>query len=333
MRSDLLRPTLRLSIAIFLTAAIAHWFKTIAYAWYPLLAVVIVVDDNTDQSLKAATTRIAGTILGGLITFVVHTILGGWIGVMVSLVLMVPVLRLLGWQNSLSTAALVSLMFLMIPKHEELNWIYVLQRSLDTALGCAIAIGVNMVLWPRNGSQELLRLEAGLRSILLAQSQAYRLWLQGLAHRPEPLPREPIAKMLLTMESLLARELRGPHAERIKRQRWSQRLRLWDRVHHHWSAWETLLLNLPGLSPPVSCRANGGEDPLDDSVAAVETLLEGAPPRPLTSRTAKGDAAQLWQGLAQRQHLPLLMLLALAEEQRPLEASLATLRLVAAPCP
>ncbi|MEB3325365.1 MAG: FUSC family protein, partial [Cyanobacteriota bacterium] len=245
MPADLLRHTLRLAIATFLTAAIAHRFHTVAYAWYPLLAVVIVVDDNTDQSFQAATSRILGTILGGLITFLVHTILGGWIGVLVSMLLLVPVLRILGWQNALGTGALVSLMFLMIPSHEELNWHYVWQRTLDTALGCGIAIGVSLLLWPRNGARELLRLEAGLRATLLAQSRAYRRWLQGLTSRPEPLPQEPIAQTLLTMEGLLARELRGPHAQCLQRQRWSQRLRLWDRVHHHWCAWETLLLNLP----------------------------------------------------------------------------------------
>ncbi|MFM7465374.1 MAG: aromatic acid exporter family protein [Cyanobium sp.] len=69
MTPDLLRQSLRLAIATFLTAAIAIRFDTIAYVWYPLTAVVVVVDDNTDQSLKMALNRIVGTLLGGLITF------------------------------------------------------------------------------------------------------------------------------------------------------------------------------------------------------------------------------------------------------------------------
>lgn len=323
MSADLLRQTLRMAIAAFLTAAIAHRFDAVAYVWYPLLAVIIVIDDNADQSFKAATTRILGTILGGLITFLVHTILGGWIGVLVSMLLMVPVLRILGWQNALGTAALVSLMFLMIPSHEELNWQYVWQRSLDTALGCAIAIGVSLLLWPRNGARELLRLEAGLRATLLAQSRAYRRWLEGQSSRPEPLPREPLSQSLLAMEGLLARELRGPHAQDLERQRWSERLRLWDQAHQHWCAWETLLLNLPGLQPNAAPPADATQDPLTRSLANVETLLAGAP-APET-----GTAPQGWQALAERRQLPLLLLLALDEEQRPLAASLATLRLLA----
>lgn len=326
MPNDLVRQSLRLAIAAFLTAAIAMRFNTIAYVWYPLTAVVVVVDDNTDQSLKTAITRIVGTILGGLITFQVHTILGGWIGVLVSLLLMTPVLRVLGLQSSLSTAALVSLMFLMIPKHEELNWDYVFQRSLDTGVGCAIAISVGLVLWPRSGAAELLRLEARLRSSLHAQSQAHRRWLQGEGGRPAPLPREPIAQTLVAMEHLLARELRGPHAEHLQRQRWRQRLSLWDRVHHHWAAWETLLLNLPGLEPETQHFEGPTTDLLEDSVTAVETLLAGDP-----AEEPCPAASSNWQALAEQRHLPLLMLLAFAEEQRPLAASLSTLRLVA-PC-
>jgi|LakMenEpi03Aug12_release.lakeMendotaPanAssembly.Ray.scaffolds.fasta_scaffold00164_19 uncharacterized membrane protein YgaE (UPF0421/DUF939 family) len=325
MTSDLLRQSLRLAIATFLTAAIAIRFNAIAYVWYPLTAVIVVVDDNTDQSLKTAFTRIIGTILGGLITFLVHSILGGWIGVLVSLLLMVPVLRVLGLQSSLSTAALVSLMFLMIPKHEELNWDYVFQRSLDTALGCAIAIGVGLVLWPRNGTRELLRLEAGLRATLQAQSQAHRQWLQGLGGRPDPLPSEPMAATLQSMEQLVARELRGPHAQRLKQQRWRQRLRLWDRVQHHWWSWENMLLNLPGLEPQSGPTDPSTPDALESAIAEVHALLVGTPaedPDPGASR---------WQALALHRQLPLLMLLAFAEEQRPLAASLNTLRLLA-PC-
>ena len=325
MPNDLLRQSLRLAIAAFLTAAIATRFSSIAYVWYPLTAVVVVVDDNTEQSLKAAIGRIIGTFLGGLITFVVHTILGGWIGVLVSMLLMVPILRVLGLQSSLGTAALVSLMFLMIPKHEELNWDYAFQRSLDTAIGCAIAIGVGLLLWPRQGAQELHTLEAGLRSTLLAQSRAHRRWLQGLASQPEPLASERLAQAVLSMEQLLARELRGPHARRLRQQRWPQRLKLWERVQQHWCAWEGLLLNLPSRPPGPSPAPEGQEDPLQSSVIAVETLLSGA------SAPAAHPAPSIWQGLAARRNLPLLVLLALAEEQRPLAASLSTLRLVA-PC-
>ena len=76
MQNPLLRNSLKLFVATFITATIAGWTERIQFVWYPLLAVVVVVDDNDDQTLKAAAGRILGTITGGLITFLVHTILG-----------------------------------------------------------------------------------------------------------------------------------------------------------------------------------------------------------------------------------------------------------------
>ena len=94
MQNQLLRNSLKLFIAVLITAAIAVWTERIQFAWYPLLAVVMVVDDNDDHTLQAASGRILGTVAGGLITFLVHTILGGWIGVLVSMLVMIPVLQL-----------------------------------------------------------------------------------------------------------------------------------------------------------------------------------------------------------------------------------------------
>jgi len=102
----LLRNSLKLVVAVFITAAIASWTERIQFLWYPLMAVVIVVDDNDDHTIQAATSRILGTVVGGLITFLVHTLLSGWIGVLMSLLVMIPVLQRLGWQSALGTAGL-----------------------------------------------------------------------------------------------------------------------------------------------------------------------------------------------------------------------------------
>ena len=54
MRSALLRNSLRLGVAAFVTAALSLWFERIAYVWYPMLAVVTVMEDGDDLSLQAA---------------------------------------------------------------------------------------------------------------------------------------------------------------------------------------------------------------------------------------------------------------------------------------
>ncbi len=102
-----LRNSLKLAVAALITAAIAVHFDRIEFLWYPLLAVVVVVNDNDDHTLQAASGRVMGNVLGGLITFLVHTVLSGWMGVLVSLLVMMPALHLMGWQSALGTALAV----------------------------------------------------------------------------------------------------------------------------------------------------------------------------------------------------------------------------------
>lgn len=306
-------------MAAFLTAALSLWFERIAYVWYPMLAVVTVMEDGDDLSLQAARVRVFGTITGGLVTFLVHTLLSGWPGVLVSLLLMLPLLRWLGWQSAAGTATLVSLMFLMIPSHVALNWDYVFNRTLDTAVGCVIAIVVGLLFWPRRGFDRLVRLEDGLRQGYAAQLEQQRDWLEGRGERPQPLPPARLSRDLVAMEQLLAQERRGPHGQRLQRQHWSQRLQLWGAVQHHWVQWERLLGGLPDR---LGQDAEPG-DPLRAGMARMAALLRGE-----TLPALAPDPAP-WQTLARRRSLPLLPLLALAQEQHPLLASLRTLSLVA----
>lgn len=317
-------------MAAFLTAALSLWFERIAYVWYPMLAVVTVMEDGDDLSLQAARVRVFGTITGGLVTFLVHTLLSGWPGVLVSLLLMLPLLRWLGWQSAAGTATLVSLMFLMIPSHVALNWDYVFNRTLDTAVGCVIAIVVGLLFWPRRGFDRLVRLEAGLRQGYAAQLVQQRSWLEGRGERPQPLPPASLSRDLVAMEQLLAQEGRGPHGQRLQRQHWSQRLQLWGAVQHHWVQWERLLGGLPErLCPDTETTDDGAElvdgpaaDPLRVGMARMEALLRGDAQPLLTPDPGP------WQTLARRRSLPLLPLLALAQEQHPLLASLRSLSLV-----
>jgi uncharacterized membrane protein YgaE (UPF0421/DUF939 family) len=306
----LLRNSLRLGVAAFVTAALSLWFERIAYVWYPMLAVVTVMEDGDDLSLKAARVRVFGTITGGLVTFLVHTVLAGWQGVLVSLLLILPLLRWLGWQSAAGTATLVSLMFLMIPSHVALNWDYVFNRTLDTAVGCVIAILVGLLFWPRRGVDRLMRLEAGLRNGYITQLQRQQDWLEGRGERPLPLPPAQLSHDLVAMEQLVAQERRGPHVRRMQGQRWSQRLQLWAAVQHHWVQWERLLAGLPDrLRPGSAPGSDGGNDPLAAGMARLGALLQGG------SLPAPAPDPRPWQALAQEQH--------------PLLASLRTLSLVA----
>jgi len=314
MNPELLRRSLKLAIAAFVTAAIAVHFDRIAFAWYPLLAVVMVVDDDDEQTIAAARGRILGTITGGLVTFLVHTILSGWIGVLVSMLLMIPVLRLLGWQSALSTATLISVMFLMIPGHAALNWDYVFNRAIDTGIGCAVALLVGLLLWPRDRLQLLRRSEAQLQGRISAQLMAQNAWLMGQGPRPDPLPPASFSAGIDQMQRWLELEQRGPHRSLLKRQRWRQRLLLWARIQVHWHQWERLLA---GVDPSQA---------LATSLSPLIALLQpGA--RPLALASSAGEVVVPWQQAATGTGRPMAYLAAAAELQ-PLLAGFISLALL-----
>lgn len=342
LNSPLLRNALKIGIATFLTAAIAIWCERITYVWYSLMAVVFVVDDNDSQTVQAASARLLGTVAGGLITFLVHTILSGWMGVMVSYLLILPVLRLAGWQSASGVATLVSLMFLMIPTHAELNWDYVFNRGLDTLLGSVVALGVGLLLWPRNQAARLEAIPLAMRAQMAGQVRAYQRWLLGQASRPDPLAPALLTAQLVDFESLLEQQLHGPQGGRLRRQYWPQRQLLWQHLQHHWIQWERLLFLLPEIWPPAPAAVPGaappGPDPCAASLATLEQVLKRDPVsrrQPSFDRSGvpfanQGDPSEpeAWRRLAGQLGEPQLLMLAIAEELRPLLASLRSLNLI-----
>lgn len=309
MDPELLRKSLKLAVAAFLTAAVAMHFQRIEFVWYPLLAVVMVVDDNDEQTVKAARTRILGTVGGGLVTFLVHTVVSGWMGVLLSILLMVPVLRALRWETGLSTGALVSVMFLMLPGHERLNWEYVFNRAIDTSVGCAIALAVGLLFWPRNRLRELALAEERQLRQLGQQVAGYRQWLKEGGSRPKPLAPVSLSTNLARMNQWVQLEQTGPHRPWLLRQRWRQRLLVWRSVQHHWVQWERLL------------RDAEPDEALRSSLAAMEQVLV---------RREQPDlrrAVEPWEQAAERSPRP-LPLLAIAEELHPLLAALGTIQLM-----
>ena len=312
MTAPLLRNSLKLATAAFITAAIALWTERIEFVWYPLVAVVVVTDDSDDQTLKAAISRVMGTAMGGLITFIVHTIVQGWPGVLLSLLLLIPVLRYFGWSGGLATGGLLSVMFLMIPDYTRLDWNYVFNRGLDTVVGCIIAILVGLLFWPWGAYRELHQEDQDLRRRLTEQLERYSLWLNGQQERPLPLALAPLSTALQRIEQIVAKERSGARRGKLKRSGWSRRLLLWQHTHFHWIAWELMLSELPDAvvqqSPLIGSSINAMQQELGQGQAA-------AAPAPM----------EQWRAMATQYNLPVLALLAIAQEQQPLHGSVRAL--------
>ena len=273
MTGNLLRQSLRLGLSILITCAIAQHFDRISFVWYPLLAVTFVIDDQDENSLRAARGRILGTITGGLVTFLVHTIMSGWIGILVSLLISIPLLRRLGWSNGLSTAVVVTVMFLSIDAYTELNWAYVFNRSLDTLVGILVALIVGRLLWPKNRLKRLQAVHEQLLTLLHARVAAHSLALQGKAEAPAPIEPATITRLVLEMQSIIAVEqhLEPRHVRRLNRRRWRQCLSLWRCQQVRWMLVERLIERLHKLEGanalPVLGRYLGSEPRSQDRLS------------------------------------------------------------------
>ena len=243
---NLLRQSLRLGLSILITCAIAQHFQRITYLWYPLLAVNLVVDDQDENSLRAARGRLLGTVTGGLITFLVHSIMAGWIGILVSLLITIPLLRRFGWASGMSTAVTVSVMFLGINKYATLSWDYVFNRSIDTLVGIIVALVMGRLLWPKNRLARMQDLNRQLTKLLQTRIEAHGLALQGKGNPPAEIQPAVITRQLLELQRLVNVEMSlGPrHVQRLEREHWHQCLSLWRCQQVRWLLVERLIERL-----------------------------------------------------------------------------------------
>ncbi len=241
-----LRQSVRLGVSILITCAIAQHFQRITYLWYPLLAVNLIVDDQDENSLRAARGRILGTVSGGLVTFLVHTIMSGWIGILVSLLISIPLLRRFGWTSGISTAVTISVMFLGIHDYATLSWDYVFNRSIDTLVGIIVALVMGRLLWPKNRLARMQELDEQLTNHLQSRIKAHSLALQGKGSAPPAIQTAVITRQLLELQRLINVEMSlGPrHVQRLERDHWPQCLSLWRCQQERWLLVERLIERL-----------------------------------------------------------------------------------------
>ncbi len=309
MDGNLLKQSLRLGLSILITCAIAQHFQRITYLWYPLLAVITVVDDQDENSLQAARGRMLGTAVGGLVTFLVHSILTGWIGILVSLLITVPLLRRMGWSSGLSTAVVVTVMFLGIDAYTQLNWSYVFNRTVDTLVGIAVALVMGRLLWPKNRLARMQELHQKLESTLHQRLDIHSTALRGDGLTPPAINAEAITRQVLELQRLINIEnsLGDRHARTLKRLRWAQRMSLWRCLQVRWLLVERLIQRvhqdlgtntLPELSHYLSHH-------LSEPGAPAEALrLESSgSPLPLPQRIALEEQVTRFRRLIRSQQL------------------------------
>lgn len=310
-----LRAALKIALAAALAGAWAISFRDVRFVWYPLLAVVMCMDETETRVLAAAQGRVLGTIAAGVVSFLVHTLMGGWLGLTVSLLVVVPLLRLLRWQAGLATGIVMSSMLFLVADYAELNWIYVLNRTADTLVGVVATLVVNALFWPINRLAEMGQLDQQLRGVLIQRLAAIRQQLKDpMAENGRVSQAIVGSRLCQQLNQLVNDELRSnPHGA-AQRLHWRQRSLLWERVNHH----SLQLQRLGQLLPPGALAS--AATPWLERLPALLSQTPGTEVLDLPERQRLTD-------LAQAQGLPPLLLLALDDELQRLTCSAQSLAL------
>jgi len=310
-----LRAALKYGLAAALAGAYAVSRGDILFIWYPILAVVMCMDETDTRVMAASRARLLGTITAGVVSFLVHTMLSGWIGLTVALLIVVPLLRLLGWQSSFAIAVLVCSMLFLVAGYSALDWVYVFNRTLDTLVGVVATLVVSFLLWPVNRMAEIRSLDSQLRATLAGRLIAIRQWLKDVepscVEAPQPIVG---ARLVESLRRLVGDELRSSPRGLCHHQHWRQRGVLWDRVNHH-----SLQLQRLGLQLPQGSLAG-----------ASTPWLEGLPDMLMANGQRLVPALVKRKSLvrlAERLTIPPLLLLAIDDELQRLVKSIHSLSL------
>ena len=237
MTAELNQQALKNAIKYFVAAAIAGSIALatdqVIFIWYPLLAVVMCMDETETRVIAASRGRMLGTVAAGVVGFFVHTVLQGWVALTASLLILVPILRWCRWQAGLATGVVLLSMLFLVAEYSSLDWLYILNRTIDTLIGVLVAILVSNLLWPINRLAEIYSLDLKLRQLLSKRLLNIQQLLFGTAAAPEAQVPLEGSRLIGQLSQLVNDELRSrPHGA-ATRNHWRQRCILWERVNHH----------------------------------------------------------------------------------------------------
>ncbi|MCP9923333.1 hypothetical protein KB158_10125, partial [Synechococcus lacustris Cruz CV12-2] len=133
----------------------------------------------------------------------------------------------------LATGVVLLSMLFLVAEYSSLDWLYILNRTIDTLIGVLVAIAVSNLLWPINRLAEIYSLDLKLRQLLSKRLLNIQQLLFGTAAAPEAQVPLEGSRLIGQLSQLVNDELRSrPHGA-ATRKHWRQRCILWERVNHH----------------------------------------------------------------------------------------------------
>jgi uncharacterized membrane protein YccC len=140
------RQAIKAGLASAIVLAITNVFR-LEYPIYAVIAVVFVMESSLTGSVRAAYTRLLGTMMGTMLAAMTISIAGVnplTLGLGVTLTICVCIH--FKFTDALKLSAM--LFGLVMLQHGGDPWSFAFHRLLDTSFGIVVAIAINLLIWP-----------------------------------------------------------------------------------------------------------------------------------------------------------------------------------------
>ncbi|MFR1708528.1 MAG: FUSC family protein [Clostridium sp.] len=138
---------IKTALAVAISVIVAEIFH-LQSPFFVATGALISMETTVKKGINAGISRVLGTIMGGLIGIITVLIAPGNIFLLfLGTVLLITLLNILKWQDSISMACVVFCV-IMITMGSENIVLYAIQRTVDTIVGIVISIIINYLISP-----------------------------------------------------------------------------------------------------------------------------------------------------------------------------------------
>ncbi|MFT9025989.1 FUSC family protein [Acetobacter indonesiensis] len=181
--SMFVRHAARLSVAVMVAYAISLKLN-LPYAYWAMMAVVVVTQPRVNTTLPRTIERVVGSIAGGLLAAVMGVLLPMWSILLLVFPLAAATIALRSVNYTLCVMFMTQLFVLVTDLvSPALGWDVALSRSINNIMGSLVGLAGCLLLWPeRRGAplsaQLVAAFKANMRYAALATNPQQRDWQQ-----------------------------------------------------------------------------------------------------------------------------------------------------------
>ena len=140
------------ALAVAISVIVAEIFH-LQSPFFVATGALISMETTVKKGINAGIARVLGTIMGGLIGIITVLIAPSNIfSLFLGTVLLITLLNILKWQDSISIACVVFCVIMITMTNENIV-LYAFQRTVDTIVGIVISIIINYLISPPSDSK------------------------------------------------------------------------------------------------------------------------------------------------------------------------------------